>query len=70
MKLHSTLDPQQAKDVFKNFLKVQEGEINFDEVSRVEVHGTDIDDPGEDYCEYRVFDLHKQLVKVKREMGY
>jgi hypothetical protein len=70
MKLHSTLDPEQAKFVFQTVLKVPADEINFDEVSRVEVHGTDIDDPGEDYCEYRVFDLHDQLVKVKREMGY
>jgi hypothetical protein len=36
----------------------------------VEVVGTDIDDPGDDYCEFRVIDHKEKNMAVRREMGY
>ena len=44
--------------------------FDLDAVNRVEVFGTDIDDPGEDYCEFRVIDCKEKVMAVRREMGY
>lgn len=39
-------------------------------VNRVEIHGTSLEDPGDDYCEFRVFDRSNKLMISRRELGY
>ncbi len=39
-------------------------------VNRVEIHGTSLEDPGTDYCEFRVFDRSNKLMISRRELGY
>jgi hypothetical protein len=51
-------------------LKMDPAEFDLDAVNRVEVYGTDISDPGEDYCEFRVIDCHNKVMAIRREMGY
>ncbi len=51
-------------------LKLDPAQFDLDAVNRVEVFGTDIDDPGEDYCEFRVIDCKEKVMAVRREMGY
>ena len=36
----------------------------------LEVHGSEISDPGPDYCEFRAFDASGNLVGTKRVNGY
>ena len=36
----------------------------------LEVHGSEISDPGPDYCEFRAFDASGQLIGTKRVNGY
>lgn len=70
MHLHSTLKGENAVKFCQEMLKMDPAEFDLDAVNRVEVYGTDIDDPGEDYCEYRVIDCKEKTVAVRREMGY
>jgi len=36
----------------------------------LEVHGSEVSDPGPDYCEFRAFDAGGKLVGTKRVNGY
>jgi hypothetical protein len=36
----------------------------------LEVHGTEISDPGPDYCEFRAFNAEGNLIGTKRVNGY
>jgi len=36
----------------------------------LEVHGSEVSDPGPDYCEFRAFDAKGNLVGTKRVNGY
>ena len=36
----------------------------------LEVHGSEISDPGPDYCEFHAFDASGNLVGTKRVNGY
>jgi hypothetical protein len=36
----------------------------------LEVHGSDVSDPGSDYCEFRAFDADGTLVGRKKVKGY
>lgn len=40
------------------------------EFARVEVHGTDFADPGEDYCEFRAFRPGEKVATAFRVNGY
>lgn len=51
-------------------LKLNPAQFDHTAISRVEVHATDLDDPGEGYCEYRVIGPDKKTIAVRREMGY
>ena len=70
MHLYDTLKGEQARNFSQTTLKLSPPEWDLDAVKKVEVHGTDIDDPGEDFCEYRVFDVNDKVICVRREMGY
>jgi len=70
MYLHSTISGEDARRFCEFTLKLDPAEFDIDAVNRVEVFGTDINDPGEDYCEFRVVDCRDKLVAVRRELGY
>lgn len=70
MHLYDTLRGETARQFCETTLKMDPAEWDIDSVNRVEVYGTDIDDPGEDYCEYRVIDCKDKVLAVRREMGY
>ena len=36
----------------------------------LEVHGSEISDPGPDYCEFRAFNAEGNLIGTKRVNGY
>jgi len=36
----------------------------------LEVHGSEVNDPGPDYCEFRAFDASRNLVGTRRVNGY
>jgi hypothetical protein len=69
MHLYDTLNGQKAKDLCLTTVKLP-ADCDIESVVRIEVYGTDLSDPGEDYCEYRVYDSADKLVCVRREMGY
>lgn len=66
MHLYDTVRGEDARRLCESTLKLKD----LDAISKVEIHGTDINDPGEDFCEYRVFDLNDKVICVRREMGY
>lgn len=70
MYLHSTIKGEEGRRFCETTLKMDPAEWDIDAVNRVEVFGTHIDDAGEDYCEFRVYDCTNKLVAVRREMGY
>jgi hypothetical protein len=70
MYLHSTLIGDDGRRFCETTLKLDPEKYNIGAVNRVEVYGTDIDDPGEDYCEFRVIDSEEKTIAVRREMGY
>jgi hypothetical protein len=70
MYLHDTIKGENARLFCESTLKMDAAEFDIDAVNRVEVFGTDIDDPGSDYCEYRVIDCHGKVMAVRREQGY
>lgn len=45
-------------------------EYDLGAIDRVEVFGTDIDDEGPDFCEFRVIDCNDKVMAVRRELGY
>ena len=70
MYLHDTIKGENCRQFCEQTLKLNPAEFDLDAVNRVEVYGTDINDPGEDYCEFRVIDCHNKVMAVRREMGY
>lgn len=70
MHLYETLKGAIAVEFCQQTLKLDPSELDLGTVSRVEVFGTDINDPGEDYCEFRVIDANEKVLAVRREMGY
>jgi hypothetical protein len=53
MHLYDTIKGENGRQFCETTLKMDPAEFDLDAVNRVEVFGTDIDDPGEDYCEFR-----------------
>ena len=37
---------------------------------KVEIWGSDLDEPGADYCEYKAFDASGTLIGTKKVSGY
>jgi len=70
MHLYETKKGEAAVKFCEETLKLDPAQFDLDAVNRVEVFGTDIDDPGEDYCEFRVIDCKEKVMAVRREMGY
>jgi hypothetical protein len=70
MHLYDTLRGEAARQYCETSLKMDPAVWDLDAVNRIEIFGTDVDDPGEDYCEYRVIDCHDKLMAVRREAGY
>jgi len=70
MYLYDTIKGENGRQFCETTLKMDAAEFDLDAVNRVEVYGTDINDPGEDYCEFRVIDCHNKVMAVRREMGY
>ena len=70
MYLYDTLKGEAARKYCEDSLKLDPSRFDLDSVNRIEVYGTDLDDPGEDYCEFRVIDCRDKVIAVRREMGY
>jgi hypothetical protein len=70
MYLHSTIRGEVGRQFCETTLKLDPAVFDICSVNRVEVYGTGIDDPGEDYCEFRVIDCTEKTIAVRREMGY
>ncbi len=70
MHLYDTIKGEKARTFCESTLKMDPADWDLDAVNRIEIYGTDLSDPGEDYCEFRVFNCHEKVVCVKREMGY
>lgn len=70
MHLYDTLKGEKAVEFCQTTLKMDMAEYDLDAVNRVEIHATDIDDPGDDYCEFRVYDCNNKLMARRREPGY
>lgn len=70
MHLYDTIKGENARTYCETMLKMDPAEFDLDAVNRIEVFGTDIDDPGSDYCEYRVIDCKGKVMAVRRELGY
>ena len=70
MHLYETKKGEDAVKFCKDSLKLDPSQFDLASINRVEVFGTDIDDPGEDYCEFRVIDSKEKVMAVRREMGY
>lgn len=70
MHIYETIKGENAAKFCEEKLKLDPAQFDLASVARVEVYGTDIDDPGEDYCEFRVIDLKEKVLAVRREMGY
>lgn len=70
MHLYDTIKGENARQYCETFLKLDPKKYDLTAVNRIEVFGTDIDDPGDDYCEYRVIDSNDKVMAVKRERGY
>ncbi len=66
MHLHDTLKGQFCETT----LRMTPAEFDLDAINRVEIFGTDIDDPGDDYCEFGVIDCQGKVMAVRRELGY
>jgi hypothetical protein len=70
MYLYDTLQGKTAREYCQRNLAMDPLEWDLNSVNRIEIFGTDINDPGSDYCEYRVIDCHGKVMAVKREFGY
>lgn len=70
MRLFDTIKGENARQFCETVLKMNPAEYDLDAVNRVEVFGTDLDDPGEDYCKYVVCDCRNQVMTVRCEKGY
>ena len=70
MHLYDTIKDDAARQFCQKQLKMDNSKWDISAVNRIEVYGTDFNDPGDDYCEYRVIDNNNKVIAVKREMGY
>lgn len=70
MHIYHTMKGDKAINFCQKTLQLDPAEFDLTSINRVEVHATDLDDPGEDYCEYRVIDTSGNTLAVRREMGY
>lgn len=70
MHLYDTIYGETARDFCEKTLKLDPAIFDLDAVNRIEVFGTNIDDPGDDYCEYRVIDCTDKVMAVRRHLGY
>jgi hypothetical protein len=70
MKLDSTIETKQQIDLCLMAAAINLGPIDKEQIAKIEVYGTDLEDPGQDYCEYRFFDKENKLLGSRREMGY
>jgi hypothetical protein len=68
MYLYDTIQGEKARQYCENNLNMDPADL--DAVNRIEIYGTSMNDPGEDYCEYRVIDCRNKLMAVKRQSGY
>jgi len=70
MHLYDTITGENARQYCQTVLKLDPANLDIAAVNRIEVFGTDLEDPGEDYCEYRIIDCHNKVMAVRRELGY
>lgn len=70
MYLYDTIKGEKARQYCEDNLNMDPADWDLDAVNRIEIYGTSINDPGEDYCEYRVIDCQNKLIAVKRESGF
>ena len=70
MYLYQTIKGAQAVEFCQTTLKMEPEVWELDAVNRVEIHGTSLEDEGQDYCEFKVFDCHNKLMLSRRELGY
>ncbi len=68
MHLYETKKGEDAVKFCSETLKLDPAQFDLATINRVEVF--DIDDPGDDYCEFRVIDCKEKVMAVRREMGY
>lgn len=70
MYLYQTIKGADAVEFCQTTLKMEPEVWDLNAVNRVEIHGTSLEDPGTDYCEFRVFDRSNKLMISRRELGY
>lgn len=70
MHLYETKKGEDAARFCIESLKLDATQLDLSAVDRIEIFGTDIDDPGADYCEFRVIDSKDKVIAVRRELGY
>jgi len=70
MHLYDTIKGEAAWTYCESTLRMDPAEFDLDAVNRIEVFGTDLQDHGADYCEYRVIDCQGKVMAVRREAGY
>ena len=70
MKLDSTIETKQQIDLCLMAAAINLGSIEKEQIVKIEIYGTDLEDAGEDFCEYRFFDKENKLLGSRREMGY
>lgn len=70
MYLYDTIKGESARQFCQTMLKLDGVDVDLDTVNRIEIMATRIDDPGDDYCEYRVIDCQGKVLAVRRELGY
>jgi hypothetical protein len=69
-KLDTTIDNKQQIELCLMGAAINLGSIDKEQVAKIEVYGTDLEDAGADYCEYRFYDKENNLLGSRREMGY
>ena len=70
MHLYDTKTGETGRQFCLKDLKLDPAKYDIENIDRVEIYGTDIDDPGADYCEFRVIDKKEKVIAVRREEGY
>lgn len=70
MKLDSTIESKEQIDLCLMAAAITLAPIEKNQIAKIEVYGTDLEDPGADYCEYRFYDRENKLLGSRREMGY
>ena len=70
MHLYDTITGENARQYCQTVLKLDPANLDIAAVNRIEVFGTDLEDPGEGYCEYRIIDCHNKVMAVRRVLGF